>query len=95
MIHTHTRYMYLSICRYQYKSQTLTAPFLWLIQAEMELRKKCTSLRVWEFLFSMRVISFIAELTLRWTLKTEMRNGKVREKIENISSRSNSTSIKT
>lgn len=39
-------------------------------------------------------ISFIAELTLRWTLKAEMRNGKVREKIENISSRSNSTSIK-
>ena len=39
-------------------------------------------------------ISFIAELTLRWTLKAEMRNGKVREKTENISSRSNSTSIK-
>lgn len=38
--------------------------------------------------------SFIAELTLRWTLKIEMRNGEVREKIENISSRSNSTSIK-
>jgi len=37
-------------------------------------------------------ISFIVELTLRWTL--EMRNGEVREKIENISSRSNSTSIK-
>ena len=47
--------MHLSVCRYQYKSQTLTAPFLWLIQEEMELRKKCTSLRVWEFLFSMRV----------------------------------------
>ena len=37
-------------------------------------------------------ISFIVELTLTWTL--EMRNGEAREKIENFSSRSNSTSIK-